>query len=402
MRPDGSVIEQPGYDAATGFVYAPELTFKRVPDHPSQADACEALQALCEVWCDVPFSTEAQRYVPIAALLTILGRPAIQGSCPAFVVDASTRGSGKTLVLDAVSVIATGRPTSKMSWPPDDVELEKVLGAYALRSAAIVAFDNCTSRFGGGPLDRVLTAGDRVELRILGKSEIPSLRWRAVVLASGNNIDLAGDTARRCLWTRLEPGTEHPELRTGFRHPNLLEWCAKERTRLVGCALTILRAFVAAARPAQDCAPWGSFEAWARLVPAAIKFAGGEDVLGARPIAMGHEEPEAVALTAILQHLPTLVRSLFSGEHDGMTARAIIETLYPQERLRGDARPDGHDPLRDAIEAIVTTAPGKAPSVSKFAGKLRSMRRRVKGGLMLDQTPDRNGTACWRVVRCGV
>jgi hypothetical protein len=188
LRPDGTIITTPGYDAQTGFLYVPNAEFPPVPLEPTQEDAQRALEALRECFCDFPYRSEEHRSTTIAALLTLVARPAIRGSVPAFLFDAATRGSGKTLQGDGISLIATGRTSAKMNYPADDTELEKVLGSYAIRAPALVNFDNVTRQFGGGPLDRCLTAEDTVELRILGKSEIPTLRWRSTIIATGNNI----------------------------------------------------------------------------------------------------------------------------------------------------------------------------------------------------------------------
>jgi hypothetical protein len=100
-----------------------------------------------------------------------------------------------------------------MSFPTKDEEREKMLGAYALRGAGIICFDNLAGGFGGAALDRCLTAIDTVELRILGKSEIPELKWRAVITATGNAPEYFGDTPRRILQSQLEPAEENPEER---------------------------------------------------------------------------------------------------------------------------------------------------------------------------------------------
>lgn len=390
MRPDGSLVSDPGYDAPTGYVLMPSAEFLDVPEAPSQADANAALAELCEVWCDFPWASDAARYVPIAALLTLLARPAIAGSCPAFVFDASTPGSGKTLCADAVAAIALGREAARMTWPPDEVELEKVLGAYALRGAALISFDNITSTFGGGPLDRVLTATDKVELRVLGKSEVPSLRWRSVIMASGNNIALGPDTTRRVLVARMEPNVERPEDRTSFKHPRLIEWVSQERPRLVRAALTILRAYVGSGRPEMSVAPWGSFEAWRALIASAIVFAGGPDVSGCRSRGEGEHDPDTAALRTILLQWPML-------SSQGISAKGAVDVLYPVDRLRGNAPPDGFNSLREAIEAMVHTMPGKPPSPNRLGHKLRHFRGRIVGSRRLNNRFDRNHTAIWLV-----
>ncbi len=49
-----------------------------------------------------------------------------------------------------------------------------------------------------------------VELRILGATKIVTLPWRALIMATGNNISFYGDTSRRVLMARLEPTEEKP------------------------------------------------------------------------------------------------------------------------------------------------------------------------------------------------
>ena len=383
----------PGYDAATGLVYLPEHEPLQIPDRPTQADARAALCTLAEPFEDFPFRSEADRYVAIAAILTLVARSAIAGAVPAFLLDASTRGSGKTLKADVIAMIATGRPAARMTWTSDDAETEKVLGAYALRAAPLVVFDNVTATFGGAPLDRVLTANDRVELRVLGRSEIPALPWRAVVLATGNNVDVRGDTSRRVIVSRLEPTIENPEDRTDFRHDDLLAWVRCERTCLLRAALLILRAWHVADRPAMGCRRWGSFEAWSCIVPPAIVHAGGTDPMQCR-IGVGAEgDTEAAALRVLLDGLHRL------GGDRGVTARTIVSTLWTPERLRAANAlpPDGYDDLREVIEAITGTPAGRAPDTRRLGHALKRFKARVLNGRRLQGTTAHAGTMLWTV-----
>ena len=251
MRPDGSIIQTPGYDKTTGYLYVPSGEFPLVPENPSHADAMLALDDLLEPFSEFPFAGPEHQASAIAGAMTIVARPAIKGSVPAVVHDANVRGSGKTLKADVVCIIGTGRATAKMTWPKTEEELEKILGAYGLRGARVISFDNLVAPFGGAPLDRCLTAGegDSVELRVLGKSEVPAVPWGAVVMATGNNVAISGDTARRMLVSRLESPLENPEERQQFTHPNLLAWVKENRPRLVVAVLTILRAWHVAGRP---------------------------------------------------------------------------------------------------------------------------------------------------------
>jgi hypothetical protein len=66
--------------------------------------------------------------------------------------------------------------------------------------------------------------------------------------ATGNNVAIHADTARRVCHIRLESPDERPEERQDFRHPNLLGWVGQERPRLLCAALAILLAYCAAGR----------------------------------------------------------------------------------------------------------------------------------------------------------
>jgi hypothetical protein len=394
MRPDGSLIQLRGYDLRTGYLYEPSETFPVVPLEPTQADAARALQSLYEPFADFPFKLEAGRAAAVAAILTSVARPAIIGSCPAFIVDASTRGTGKSLTTDVIGTLATGRATAKMSWPDDDVELEKVLGGYAMRGAAIVNFDNVVRPFGGGPLDRCLTAIDTVELRVLGRSEVPAVLWRAIVLATGNNVALTGDTARRSIIIRLESPLEHPEDRDDFKIDSLVNWCRTNRARLMVAALTILRAYVVAGRPNRsESKRWGSFEAWSELVPRAIVFAGGANPLDARPAATDQEEPEKAALIGFMAGMQRL-----DPDTRGVSIRNLLTLLYPPSKRRDDP-PDGYDDVREALEGLAYVKAGVAPTAKSVGLALKKVKRRVVSGRCLDTRPAGEGSVVWYVLK---
>ena len=394
LRPDGSIIQERGFDPPTGYLYLPSLRFPAISNNPTQSDASRAREELEDVFADFPFRAPENRSAALAGLLTLLAHPAIAGSTPAVLTDANVRGSGKTLVVDSISLIATGRSTPKMSYPPDDVELEKVLASYALRGASTINFDNITRAFGGGPLDRCLTAVNSVELRVLGKSEIPTLPWRAVIFGTGNNLVLTGDTARRVIVCRLESPLENPENRSGFQHPNLLHWVSENRARLVCAALTILRAWIAAGRPRCGCDTWGSFEAWAALVPPALVFAGAADPLHARAERAGIEDEEKIALEAILDGWSRLD---FDG--NGLTVKVALDVLYPRSRDGGP--PDGYTDLREALEMLVSAKSGGGLDARRVGNALRRLKGRVIGGRKLVTDVTRTGVMRWRVVASG-
>lgn len=403
LRPDGIVIQDAGYDKITHYVYVPSSKFPDiVDDHATRDNARWAFQYLSEIFADFPYVNDAHRSVPIAAILTLVARPAILGSIPAILFDASTRGSGKTLQTDAIATVVTGRGAPRMNYTTDEIELEKILAGYALKGSPFICLDNVPAMrpFGGGPMDRVITARDEVELRVLGATKVLTLPWRALVMATGNNMSLYGDTSRRVLMARLEPAEESPEHRTKFKHDDLLGWIRSERPRMVSAALLLLRAYWCAGKPDMGCARWGSFEEWSRLIPNAIRFAGGADPMGARPELEEEVDNELRSIRCIITRLREI-----QGD-DWFRISSVVELLYKCERPRdkeGNLQQDGLEDLRDSVEMLVGRrgmkfeGKGTAPDPVELGKRLGAFKGRIIGGLRLVTRSGGGGVMRWHI-----
>ena len=124
--------------------------------------------------------------------------------------------------------------------------------------------------------------------RILGKSQEVDLPLIPVWYGTGNNVAVAADTMRRIIHIRLDVMAEKPEERTGFKHPQLIQWIKEHRPRLLSCGLTILPRFFNAGMPQQEVTPFGSLRAgrgWCR---------GDRVARPARPVSNTHEAGGAV------------------------------------------------------------------------------------------------------------
>jgi putative DNA primase/helicase len=382
FRPDGSIVQVPGYDPETSYIYKPSEPFPEIPESPTREDATAALAELRDVFVDFPYVDDAAAYVPVAAVLSIMARPAI-GAVPLFVFDAAVRGSGKSLQTDAISLIATGRLVAKANWTHED-EIKKALETFASEGAALFSWDNVPAGvpFGNSHLDAALTNEGAMKFRILGRTESKTAAWSAVQLATGNNFSFRGDTGRRSIISRLEPTVENPEAREGWTHPNLRTWIKAERTRLAVAALTLLRAYFAAGCP-DPVKPIGSFESWTRLVPSAIRWAGGADVTLARDV--DADEPEKDMLRELHAAWPEggkfTAKELFAKS----TGLVTFETSTEERQFR--------EALREVL--------GDSETPTSAAGKLRAHAGRIIAGRKLDhkKDKDRKGMALWQVIR---
>lgn len=383
LRPNGTVLQFPGYDEETGLFYEPTGPLIQVPEAPTPDDAREACRILLEVVSDFPFVSEAHRAAWLAMVLTPLARPAFAGPSPLFLIDANIRASGKSLLADAASLIVTGRQMARMSCPKEDDEMRKRITSIALGGDPMVLIDNIASELGSASLDAALT-GTIWKDRILGRSEMVEMPLVTIWAATGNNVVLLADTSRRVCHIRLESKLENPEQREDFKHANLLGWIIQERPRLLSAALTILSAYCRAGRPGQNLKPWGSYEDWSDLVRQALVWAGMADPGETREELARSSDREAAALRALIQGLAEI-----DTEGTGFTAAKLLERL--------EKSPNDYDVLRGAILELCPAPAGKLPSSRSLGNKLRHVRGRVVGGKAIDSR-DQHGTQVWFLI----
>ncbi len=397
----GSLATKPGYDEATGYYLAlPGGEDLEISENPTREEALAALQRLkTELLSDFPFAGDRDRSAAIAALLTLAARPALgTANVPAFVFEANTPSSGKTLLSDVCAIVGTGAPAPKHAFTSDDREMNKTLGGLAGEARALVCFDNVIDVIGGASLDRAITCNGKLSYRLLGQNRTANSNWRAVVFFTANNPAIGGDIGRRLLVCRLESPEERPSLREGFRHPDLKGYAMGARLQLTGCALTVLRAFCRLPLAERPKCILGSFEEWAALVGGALVWLGEPSPLSAVAEDRQGVDPEQAARVQLVTNwnrLATAERSqpAWSDLH-GITVKAALSALYP-DGLPGVG--DGLDPLREAIEGLTSAAPGTPPSTTQLAGLLRALKTRNFARFRMDSWENRQRYLLWKV-----
>ncbi len=254
---DGRIIETPGFDLESGLLldFAPG-TFPPVPPHPTRDDARAALKKLLTPLRAFPFVDGAWS-VALSALMTACIRGSLT-TAPLHGFDAPVAGTGKSMLAEMVGLLATGIKPPALSQGKTDEEDEKRLSTVLFCGDPVILIDNCERPISGDFLCSMLTQ-ETVQARILGFSERRILPCTALVLASGNNLTLAGDASRRAVLCRLDAGVERPDTRTFNFDP--CDEVIANRPALVVAVLTILRAYHVAGRP-QKLTPMGSFNDW--------------------------------------------------------------------------------------------------------------------------------------------
>lgn len=284
LRPDGTILDTPGYDAATALFYAPTAGFHmpEVLAEPTREDALQALSVLRKPFEQFPYKNAASWANALAMFLSPIVRPAIEGPVPLGLVDGTKAGTGKGLLVETAGLIATGRNPAMMSVPTNnDEELRKKLTSVLLGSPMLVVLDNIERPLGSPDLALMLTSRIYSD-RKLGVHEELKLPQRAVWVATGNNIKLRGDIPRRAYWIRLDAGVARPWEREEFNIPNLREWVTENRGELLAAILTIARAWWVAGKPQPKAKVplLGSFEEWCHTLAGILAYVGVDGFLG--------------------------------------------------------------------------------------------------------------------------
>jgi hypothetical protein len=391
LKSDGSVLQVEGYDADSGLYVDLTESFPTIAADPSYDDVQRAVVTLFDLVSDFPFKDSASRSAWVGSLLTPLAREAYRGCTgPLNLFDANIRGSGKSLLADINSLIVTGREATRLTAPQNDEEARKRITALVNDSDRIVLIDNITGRFGCASLDAALT-GTVWKDRRLGHTELIEAPLRMTWYASGNNVILAADTARRVCHIRLESPLENPEDRSGFKYPDIRKHVRKNRPALLSAALTILRGYIAAGRPEQNLKPWGSFEGWTDLVRSAIVWCGLTDPGETRTELRATSDSEVGALRQMLEALAHV-----DQDQDGLRTSDMLKIATAQDQSYAA---DDAEMMRDSIEMFCGRAIAKV-SAQHLGNQLRHFRNRVIDQMALDCTVKR-GSNYWFVQTSG-
>ena len=237
--------------------------FPPIPQAPSKEDACTALKQLNSLIDTFPFVSKLDRSVALSGILSALDRRSMV-TAPLHALTAPVAGSGKSLLVDIISMIATGQIAPVIAQGRKDEEMDKRLETALMSGDSIISIDNCERPLESSTLCQALTQ-QRMKIRILGESRHTEVLVNALICATGNNLVVAGDLTRRTLLCSLDAGCERPELRSF--NTDVIETIRTHRGRLVVAALTILRAWhIARAKERLSLSPFGSFEQWSRRV----------------------------------------------------------------------------------------------------------------------------------------
>jgi hypothetical protein len=380
LRPDGSLLDLPGYDRETGLLLIPRGAFPTIPTRASIEDARRALETLWLPIREFPYVAPCDASAALAAILALVGRFSVVGPCPMTFYRSTVRGSGKSLLQKITGALATGRIPPMRFNVRDPSEVRKSLYALALAGARYIAVDNVAAgeSFGNEVWAAALTTG-WIDDRILGKTESKAASLLGVTFTgSGNNTTFRCDLGRRVIPCDIDPACERPEERT-FAVKHLEQHVVSEWRTYAAAALVVLRAHAVAGWPSHGGAPLGSFEEWDERVRAALIWCGKADPCEGR-VRVHDEGDEDVAVHR------DVVREWARVYSDSEVT--LAEVLQAAE---GDVA------LRSAMEAFTHASPRRPLDGRSLGYAMRATKGRVSEGSRFVTVGATGGSTRWKL-----
>ncbi len=277
----GQLQIQPGYHTEnqtfyfeSGAISIPEISSNPCPEEIEKAKGI----ILNELIKDFPFVGPAEIAHSVSLLLLPFARDLIEGATPLYLIEAPSPGTGKTLLVNALSFPSLGHPVPTLSEGRDEDEWRKRLTAKIMQRPDVILIDNLRRRLDSASLASALTSPSW-EDRVLGHSRMVSLPVRCVWVATGNNPSLSNEIARRSIRIRMDSNVDRPWLREGFRHPNLMKWVKDNRSEIIWSALTLIQNWISKDKPASSNTILGMYESWSQTMGGVLQTAGIEGFL---------------------------------------------------------------------------------------------------------------------------
>ncbi len=397
IRPDGTILQEAGYDEVTGLYYWPDsaLSVPTISENPSETERTKAIGLLLELLHDFPFARREDDRVPdadehkanaLGAIITPVIRPAIPHSdIPAAVISSPQQGTGKGLLTEVIAVIATGHPPHVMTKPDSDEEFRKKLTGLLLTGASLICLDNVTGTFDSAQLAAAMTC-KMWQDRVLGSLDIVRVPMSAIFVVNGVNVVLGGDLPRRCYPIRVDPQCAFPWQREGFLHDPLSPWVQEHRGDFLWAILTLARAWFVAGKPTGNVKPMATFTDWARMVGGILDLAGVRGFLGNLNEFYETADPEQDSWHTFLSEWHALLGSR------RYTVGELLPYLEPPNKTTGTPAGELYHVLPTELKKIVESGGNSTQIGRQFAAQNG---RTHADGVRLERSKDSH-TKSWK------
>ena len=263
LRPDGTVLQTPGYDPTTGLYLAPNAEYPSITTRPTRAEAQAAAELLLGIVDHVPFATPGDRAAWVAMVASIFARFAVGAASPLCIVDDTRAARWADELVDRVVAIVGADQVASIDAEDVGAGPRRLLDTLLANGESLAVLNNLSSH--------TPTAWRRLREALHRAHATHGVVWCAPIVRAHRDQDRPrAGLSIRCEGTDLFINQDAPSRPLGepFEGPSV---------RLVAAALTLLRAYQAAGSPDVHLPRWPGFERWSRFVRSALVWSGCDD-----------------------------------------------------------------------------------------------------------------------------
>lgn len=245
--------------------------------HRHQEMTPRAAIDLIQDWLgEFPFDGTSDFAAAVGFVVSVMARRAWKGAALALLVDAPMSRTGKSLLVEVLLFVATGR-WAAVSTPSTDPESgRKALQALA-RTGSPVWLDNVKGSINSAALEAMLTAHGGYEDRAIFTDEVRRIPTEGLsVVITSNGASVSADLRGRVAHCRIDAQCADPGARL-IRRTGLREWTDEHQHALRSAFITLVEAGLADSRPWGDLpgeVRRGGFEGCQSVVGRALRAAG--------------------------------------------------------------------------------------------------------------------------------
>jgi hypothetical protein len=247
---------------------------------------------------------KASRAHALGMMIEPFARNLIIGATPCYHIDKPERGSGASLLIEAVTYVTTGRAQAGQTYPHKDEELKKVITASLRNQMPYMIFDNVMTKVDSPDLPAAITQGAWTD-RILGQSETVTIPIRCTWIIAGNRVTFNPDMVRRNVPIYIDPAVPNPAQRADSEfkyHPLMEGFVIPKRKALVWSIHTLIANWIAKGKKPGK-AFMGSFESWSKTIGGILEAAGIDGFLETQKAYQEEANDENSAIVSVTQRV---------------------------------------------------------------------------------------------------
>lgn len=262
LLPEGYDAESEIFTMKSGIDYDETLTLEA---------ACRFLETFLE---EFPFADPRSLAVHLTAMLAMFG-PSLQPMAAKrlnFVYRANMSRAGKGLLAQTAIVPPCG-PASVQSIPDEKTEFKKILDTEALNGSSYIFLDEIERKLVNRTLNSFLTTNLWTG-RLFNSQKKFSVPQNSIVFMTGNNVELSGDLAGRCLLVDLYvPDADAQSRKIAHPFDELHLARVDVRRDILSALWAMVRAWDAAGRP-KPSSVFQGFQVFSNVFGGIVEFAG--------------------------------------------------------------------------------------------------------------------------------